>query len=324
MIKTPKMTESLARKLISEDNDARSLIYPIIRDELVTYEYSDYDLPFPNEFLFFEKDYLEYYVDIIERRIPSRKVIDIGCDNGIQSYIFEDYDYIGIDCIKYKWFRDKGNYINGFFQDIDLNFDDSIVISNMSLLRFQRTLCVFGRVPDGRPAGDLASRARRGGHADPFRLRRLKRLFLNHGAQGVLRRDLFSIQAAERFSHIHHAASAHRDHRLRTEIRRFPIEGKQLLQRGIGGEEDALLQRDSGKLLQSGNGRKFKDRLTPGQHQNPAALRAELLHKLRHPADASLFQKGVDRIIVTVHCRILLSPPYSAFPPPPEAPGWNR
>lgn len=133
MIKTPKMTESLARKLISEDNDARSLIYPIIRDELATYEYSGYDLPFPNEFLFFEKDYLEYYVDIIERRIPSRKVIDIGCENGIQSYIFEDYDYIGIDCIKYKWFRDKGNYINGFFQDIDLNFDDSIVISNMSL-----------------------------------------------------------------------------------------------------------------------------------------------------------------------------------------------
>lgn len=47
------MTESLARKLISEDNDARSLIYPTIRDELATYEYSDYDLPFPNEFLFF-------------------------------------------------------------------------------------------------------------------------------------------------------------------------------------------------------------------------------------------------------------------------------
>lgn len=127
------MTESLARKLISEDDDARSLIYPLIRDELATYNYGDYDLPFPNEFLFFEKDYLEYYVDIIERRIPSRKVIDIGCENGIQSYIFEDYDYIGIDCIKHKWFRDKGNYINGFFQDIDLNFDDSIVISNMSL-----------------------------------------------------------------------------------------------------------------------------------------------------------------------------------------------
>ena len=133
MIKTPKMTESLARKFISEDNDACSLVYPLIRDELETYDYDDYDLPFPNEFLFFEKDYLEYYVDIIERRIPSRKVIDIGCENGIQSYIFEDYDYIGIDCIKYKWFRDKGNYINGFFQDIDLNFDDSIVISNMSL-----------------------------------------------------------------------------------------------------------------------------------------------------------------------------------------------
>lgn len=74
MIKTPKMTESLARKLISEDDDARSLIYPLIRDELTTYEYSDYDLPFPNEFLFFEKDYLEYYVDIIERRIPRYRV----------------------------------------------------------------------------------------------------------------------------------------------------------------------------------------------------------------------------------------------------------
>ena len=133
MIKTPKMTESLARKLISEDNDACSLVYPLIRDELETYDYDDYDLPFPNEFLFFEKDYLEYYVDIIERCIPSRKIIDIGCENGIQSYIFEDYDYIGIDCIKYKWFRDRGNYINGFFQDIDLNLDDSIVISNMSL-----------------------------------------------------------------------------------------------------------------------------------------------------------------------------------------------
>ena len=91
---TIKMTPSFARELISKYDGNRSLLYPILKDEIDSYNYADKDNPFPYEFLFFEDDYLQYYLDIVERNIPSKTIVDIGCQNGFQSYIFEDFDYI--------------------------------------------------------------------------------------------------------------------------------------------------------------------------------------------------------------------------------------
>lgn len=132
-VMSKKMSPSLARKLLSKCDGNHSVIYPLIKDEITSYGYDCYELPFPEEFLFFEDDYLKYYLDIIDRDIPCKKVLDIGCQNGFQSYIFEDFEYTGIDCTKYKWFRDKGNYIRDFFWNVDLDLTDMIVISNMSL-----------------------------------------------------------------------------------------------------------------------------------------------------------------------------------------------
>lgn len=131
--KTKKMTPELAKELLDKYDRNHSLLFPILKDEIVAYNYSDYENPFPQEFLFFEDDYLKYYLDIVDRKIPSKKVVDIGCQTGFQSYIFKDFDYIGIDCCKAKWFRDKGNYINDYFWNLDMDLSDKIVISNMSL-----------------------------------------------------------------------------------------------------------------------------------------------------------------------------------------------
>lgn len=131
--KTKKMTPDLARELLTKSDGNYSLIYPILKDEIALYNYSEYDNPFPQEFLFYEEDYLRYYLDILERKIPVKTVVDIGCQNGFQSFIFSDFNYIGVDCIKHKWFRDKGNYICDYCWNLDMDLSDKIVISNMSL-----------------------------------------------------------------------------------------------------------------------------------------------------------------------------------------------
>lgn len=94
---------------------------------------SEEDAAFLTDNPFFEGDYLWYYTDILEKDIPCRKIIDIGCVNGFQSYFLEGLSYTGVDCYRCHWFRDHGNYINGYFPDIDLDLSDSIVIVNMSV-----------------------------------------------------------------------------------------------------------------------------------------------------------------------------------------------
>ena len=131
--KTPKMSPELARELLSKYDGNHSEIYPLIKEEIELYHYPSQDLPWPECFIFFENDYLEYYLDIAGRKIPCSTVLDIGCQNGFQSYIFEDFNYIGIDCIEHKWFRDKGNYVCDYFWNLDMGLSDKIVISNMSL-----------------------------------------------------------------------------------------------------------------------------------------------------------------------------------------------
>lgn len=102
---SPKMTPALAQELLKKYDGNYSVLYPLLREEIATYHYPDSDLVFPNEFLFFEDDYLEYYLDIMKRKIPCGTILDIGCQNGFQSYIFEGFNYIGVDCFKHKWFE---------------------------------------------------------------------------------------------------------------------------------------------------------------------------------------------------------------------------
>lgn len=127
------MTSELVRELLEKYDGNHSVLYPILEDEIAEYHYLDHELPIPTEFLFFEGDYLQYYLDIMERQIPCDTILDIGCQNGFQSFIFEDFNYIGVDCICHKWFRDKGNYICDYFWNLDMDLSDKIVISNMSL-----------------------------------------------------------------------------------------------------------------------------------------------------------------------------------------------
>lgn len=135
------MTIELAKKLLSEYDGNHSMIYPIIKDEIDKLNLTMYENPYPNEFIFFEDDYLNIYLDMVQRGIPKDNItiIDIGCQNGFQSYIFEGYNYIGIDpsIREGTFFRERNNYIRGKFST-EVHFDEkefnnSIVISNMSL-----------------------------------------------------------------------------------------------------------------------------------------------------------------------------------------------
>ena len=128
------MTREKAKTLLEISlHSERSSIYPLIKEEVKKMNLSENALPFPEEFLFFEPDYLSYYLDIIDRGLPTKRIIDIGCDIGFQSYIFEDFEYIGIEPCSEKFFRDHGNYIKGFFPDVDCDLSNSIVIANLSL-----------------------------------------------------------------------------------------------------------------------------------------------------------------------------------------------
>ena len=64
------MTPELAQRLLDKYDRNHSVIYPLIKDEIESYHYPDMDLPWPECFLFFEDDYLKYYLDIVERKIP--------------------------------------------------------------------------------------------------------------------------------------------------------------------------------------------------------------------------------------------------------------
>lgn len=116
-------------------NGDYSIIYPYIKDRLDSYE--DCELPFREEFIFFECRYVGIIEDIRRRGLKANNIIDIGCQLGVQSELFKtQYKYIGIDSYHTNFFNkeDKNcKYINGIYPNIEINYDDSIVISSMSL-----------------------------------------------------------------------------------------------------------------------------------------------------------------------------------------------
>ena len=119
----------------SNYNGNYSIIYPYLKDRLDMYE--DYELPFREEFIFFECRYAGIIEDIRRRGLKANNIIDIGCQLGIQSELFKaQYKYIGIDSCHNNFFNkeyENCKYITGIYPNIEINYDDSIVISSMSL-----------------------------------------------------------------------------------------------------------------------------------------------------------------------------------------------
>lgn len=119
----------------------RSLLYPYIKD--IIDQYPCCDIPFPQEFLYFEDLYVSIYKDIRKRGINAKNIIDIGCQFGIQSEIFRhEYNYTGIELYDMEFFNkntDNCSFLIGAFPNQDINYEDSIIISSMSLGYFPQS-----------------------------------------------------------------------------------------------------------------------------------------------------------------------------------------
>lgn len=97
--------------------------------------YGDMEIPFREEFLFFEDKYLPTAIDLKEKNI-NLPIIDIGCQYGFQSELFKNYT--GIEIGQHRFFnkdREGVQYIQKSITDCidDLQLDSSIVLSIMSL-----------------------------------------------------------------------------------------------------------------------------------------------------------------------------------------------
>jgi hypothetical protein len=123
-------------ELLEKQNGNYSLFTNIFGERLNVY--SDYELPFRYEFLFFEERYLAIKKHIIQNEI-SQNIVDIGCQLGLQSEIFLDAEsYLGIDCSKASYFMNSEkpniNYSVGIFpNDTEVDLKGKTVISSMSL-----------------------------------------------------------------------------------------------------------------------------------------------------------------------------------------------
>lgn len=128
-----EITEYLEK--CSHYDGERSIIYPYIKDKIDVY--NEYEIPYKEEFIFFEDRYSLILKDIKSRGLKAKRIIDIGCQYGVQSELFKnDYEYVGIDTCDLRFFNDgdpKCKYIVGEFPFLDVSFEDSIVISSMSL-----------------------------------------------------------------------------------------------------------------------------------------------------------------------------------------------
>lgn len=119
------------KELNSKMNGNYSIVYPLIKDRLTEYSYMD--IPFREEFLFFEDKYLPIAIDLKEKN-NNLPIIDIGCQYGFQSEFLTNYT--GVDISKMKFFnqnREDVNYILSDFMETDIDLSNKVVLSIMSL-----------------------------------------------------------------------------------------------------------------------------------------------------------------------------------------------
>lgn len=119
------------KELNNKVNGKFSIVYPLIKERIMDYSYMD--IPFREEFLFFEDKYLPIAVDLVEKN-NELPIIDIGCQYGFQSEFLKNYT--GIDISEMKFFnqeREDVNYILSDFMKTDMDLSKSVVLSIMSL-----------------------------------------------------------------------------------------------------------------------------------------------------------------------------------------------
>jgi len=126
------------KQLLAKYDGDHSVIYPIIKNRIS--ELSESEGAFMNEFMFFEDDYMKYRIHMDENNIKCKDVIDIGCQLGFQSCMFDEFNYTGVDrCKPTNFFEaEKHHYIICNFISTELELKDKIVISNMSLGYFNQ------------------------------------------------------------------------------------------------------------------------------------------------------------------------------------------
>lgn len=128
--------------LIKEYNGNLSVVFPYIKDkfmnELIDNPISglhDGEEGLFMEFAFFENDYLRIKKDLLVNNINST-IVDIGCQLGLQSELFLDMEYIGVEHSSPVLLNEEIpniNYIKELFPCKKLDISDKVVISNMSL-----------------------------------------------------------------------------------------------------------------------------------------------------------------------------------------------
>lgn len=113
----------------------RSIIINYLGNRLDCYK--DRELPFRYEFIYFEERYIQIYKDIKKRKLPFKKITDIGCQLGVQSELFKnEFEYTGIESEKTNFFNiddPKCKFLNATFPFVKINWEDNIIISCMSL-----------------------------------------------------------------------------------------------------------------------------------------------------------------------------------------------
>ncbi|WP_405315708.1 hypothetical protein [Faecalibacillus faecis] len=124
-------------------NGTMSVLFPLIKDkfmeEIMTNSKSglhDGEENFMHEFCCFEDEYYSIKKDIILNHLTTIPVIDIGCQFGLQSEIFLDMEYTGIEAMEKVFLNnscDNINYISDIFPNKEMDLSGKIAMAIMSL-----------------------------------------------------------------------------------------------------------------------------------------------------------------------------------------------
>lgn len=110
-----------------------SQLFELTKDRINWDEYPIEESAFVDEFVCFEDDYYQYALHMNSNNIQSDTIIDIGCQFGVQSFIFEGIcKYIGIDMYPVR-LQNYATFLQETFPNISVDIHDATVISNMSL-----------------------------------------------------------------------------------------------------------------------------------------------------------------------------------------------